>query len=242
MTKDPRVDDAFVVVPHRPGPLVVPPRGGGRDRDELDELIDDLFPDVDEGPDWFDLGLALTGIGLLAWTLVGDAPGIVAALGIGALALASILPLRSAWRWFARRSQQRHTDAHLAAGVALDASTRPVATLVGSYGALFDPAMELADPLLVQARAAAHAALLEVATLLSGRSPSTERELGYIDQRSVALSGLIESLQATPAHEEDEIDPDLLVAAREEIDLIAPVTAVTRLEQVATEARLRRGR
>ena len=41
----------FVVVPHRPGPLLSLDTGRSqRARDDLDELIDDLFPDVDERP------------------------------------------------------------------------------------------------------------------------------------------------------------------------------------------------
>lgn len=241
----------FVVVPHRPEPLVTLDETGGRDRDELDELIDDLFPDVDEGPGWFDAGLAASGVATVAWAQLGDAPGFVTALGAAAFGLGCILPIRTAWRWLANRSNARHMNAHLAAGVALDASSPPVAALVGSYRSLFGAtAVDGADAVdaatVGEARSAAHAALMDVATLLDGRTPSTDRELDYIGQRARALSDLVASLRARAETTRRDsaatgpvLDPDLLVSAREELDQVAPVTSVSRLEELTTEARQR---
>lgn len=42
-------DDGIVIVPPTPAPLVRP-EGDRRRRDDLDELIDDLLSDSDEGP------------------------------------------------------------------------------------------------------------------------------------------------------------------------------------------------
>lgn len=246
----------FVVVPLGPGPLVVLDPGGERDRDELDDLVDDLFPDVDEGPGWFDAGLAVAGIGLLAWGRLGDGPGLVTVLGTIALLLACILPVREGWRWYRQRTRARLTSARLAAGVALDASSPAVAALIDPYRALFgrDATTGSIDAsLLGHARGAAHAALLEVATLLDGRTPTSEGELGYVDQRATAVAGLVESLRELPDPRPEAMerytvagatpfDPDVLVAAREELDRLAPITSVTRIEQVTAEVRQQRGR
>jgi hypothetical protein len=56
--------ERFVVVPWTPGPLIVP-TSDERTRDEVDELVDELFgPDVDEKPGWFDAGLVAAGVAL----------------------------------------------------------------------------------------------------------------------------------------------------------------------------------
>ena len=48
----------FVVVPHRPGPLIsLGERRSQRGRDDLDEIIDDFLPEVEERPGWFDAAL-----------------------------------------------------------------------------------------------------------------------------------------------------------------------------------------
>ena len=49
---------------------------------------------------------------------------------------------------------------------------------------LLEPGPELGDPAI----SAAHGALLEVASLLKGRAPTSEVELGYIDKRAAAVA------------------------------------------------------
>src|SRR4029078_12719494 len=56
----------FVLVPHVPGPLLRP--ASARQRDELDDLVDDLFGEPDErGPSAVDAVLVVAGLGLTAW-------------------------------------------------------------------------------------------------------------------------------------------------------------------------------
>lgn len=107
----------FVVVPHRPGPLVsLGTSESQRGRDDLDELIDDLFPDVDEHPGWVDAGLAVLGTGLLAWASIGEAPAVVTVIGVIALALGCILPIRAAWRRARQRLEHRRREGLLEKG------------------------------------------------------------------------------------------------------------------------------
>lgn len=240
--------DAFVVVPHRPGPFVVPEESNARDRDELDHLVDDLFPEIDDPPGWFDAGLTAVGLGLLAWAFIGEGPRIAAVLGVVAVSLAIVLPVRAAWRWLQGRSRHRRTSARLAAGVALDVSSPAVARLVAPYRSLFD-ATSATDPALADpARSVAHAAVTEVATLLDGRTPRTDGELRYVDERAAALTALLAELRArsddgttTAAPEEaSAADPDLVVAAREELDQLSSTGSVARIEQLTEEARQHR--
>ena len=238
----------IVVVPHRPGPLIsLDISGSRRGPDDLDALVDSLFPEVDERPGWFDATLAIAGGGLLAWSLIGTAPAIVIVLGVGALGLGCILPLRAAWRRARQRSARRRRESLLQQGVPLDVTSQGTAALVEAYenligltrvaGGVFD------DPALC----AAHSALLEVASLLNGRAPTSDRQIDYVTIRAAALADLVVALRevsessAGPGGGDlPAIHPDALVDAREELDRIAPINAVTRLEELIAEARTQR--
>lgn len=226
-----------VVVPHSPGPVTPldPPERG---RDDLDELIDELFPDTDEGPGWFDAGLVAVGLGLLGWRLAG---GPVAALvaGSAALALGCILPVRWLGQRVQRRRRRRRREAIAATGVPLQAAHAATARLVRAYddlaaatgvtGARWDHDAEAA---------AAHGALLEVATLLRGRPPGSDREGEYVAVRAAA----IEELTAAVRDRRDRDGPaapdaGLLLEARGELDALTGRNALTRLDELTAEAR-----
>jgi hypothetical protein len=85
-----------IVVPHAPGPLVRPD-AARRDRDDLDDVIDELFPDTDEPPGWFDAGLLGVAAALIGWALAGG-PGWALVVGVVCLALGVVLPVRWLWR------------------------------------------------------------------------------------------------------------------------------------------------
>lgn len=228
----------IVVVPHRPGPLVPlsrdPSAAGRRSPDDLDLLIDDLFPDTEEGPSWFDLALAAVGVGLLAWGSVAGGPSWSIGLGVVALALGAILPLRWAWRTVVARRESRRRSALLAVGVPLDVSAAPTARLAAAHAsALACPPS--ADPAVAAAHAAAHAAVLEAATLLAGRVPSTPDEQSYVDARASAIESLAAALRDRPAASGP--DASLVLEARAELDAITGSSALTRLEDLTAEAR-----
>lgn len=193
--------------------------------------------------------LALLGAGLLAWAWIGDAPTVVTVLGIVALALGCILPIRAAWRRARNLREHQRREGLLGRGIRMDVSSPAVAALVGAYVDLLGlserPGPEFGEPAI----AAAHGALLEVASLLDGRSPTSERELGYIEERAAAVTELLGALRelppgsGSPDDDASTVDPELLIEAREELDQIARLNSVTRLEELTSEARVqRRGR
>ncbi|MGH9225739.1 MAG: hypothetical protein ACRD2W_18575, partial [Acidimicrobiales bacterium] len=127
------LDSSMVVVPHAAGPMIRPSDGSGRRaRDDLDDLTDDLLPNPDGGPTWFDGLLPAGGAGLLIWALATDGPGIAVVVAVIMLTLGCMLPLRS----LARRAGARRREAVLQRGVPLRADDGPAARLVEAYESL----------------------------------------------------------------------------------------------------------
>jgi hypothetical protein len=230
-----------VVVPRRPGP-VVPVDGlrTARARDDLDEIIDELLPDVEEAPGWFDAALITVGLALVASGLVLAVP-IALVIGGIVLALGAVLPVRAAWRRAARRRADRRRKAVLDGGELLDASSSGVARLVEGYGALIELADAARPEVGGAATAAAHAAVSEVASLLGGRAPGTERERAYVAQRAGAIAALADALREAGARPDPSVvGPDAVLDAREEVDRLSPFDSVTRLEELTDELRIER--
>lgn len=223
-------DERIVVVPHAPGPLVRP--GGRRPTDGLDDLIDDLLPDTEEGPGLTDAALIAGGGAVVAWSVAASPPVLATVAGVAAMGLGCILPLRSGWRWVAGR---RHAaGGAYSGGVPLRVDDGLLARLATAYSALDEvPATTGA------ARAAAHGAVLEVASLLSGRPPASEAETRYVGVRVTAVEELVGALRDLGAGGPRPQGPaaDLVVAAREELDALGGVSALSRLDDVTAEIR-----
>jgi hypothetical protein len=242
-----RID--VVVVPRRPGRVIhLDDDRSRRGRDDLDNLIDELLPEVDEEPGWFDVALLLLGGALLLGPWVSDAGPIVAVFGVVALCLGCVLPIRTGWRHAGRRRAHGRRAALLARGVLLDISSPGVATLVGAYDDLFRVAGGSSPWIGRQAMPAAHVALMEVASLLGGHPPRSERQRAFVDQRARAVADLCDALrelpspaQKTPPRDPFLIEPDVLIETWEGLDQISPFNSVTRIEAIIDEARIRRG-
>ena len=218
-----------IVVPHAPGPLVRPdlPR---RDRDELDEVIDELFPDSDEPPGWFDAGLLAAAVALVGWALAGG-PGWALVVGLGSLTLGVVLPAR--WLW---RRARRAREIGRSVGVPLPDDDPAVARLVQAYDELGELVSGDADP----ARVAAHGAVLEVATLLDGRPADSAAEREYVANRASALEDLVGALRSRPrVTEPGHLDPSLVAQARDELDALTDGGALGRLTELIARARYR---
>jgi hypothetical protein len=237
-----------VVVPRRPGRVIhLDGDRSRRERDDLDELIDDLLPDVDEEPGWFDVGLLLVGGGLLLWPWVGDVEPIVGVFGVVMLCLGCVLPIRTGWRHAGRRRAHSRRDALINRGVVLDISSPSVAALVRAYDDLFRVAGGSSPWVGGQATPAAHVALMEVASLLGGHPPRSERQRAFVEKRARAVADLCDALRELPSAPKAApgdplpIEPDVLIETWEGLDRISPFNSVTRIEAIIEEARARRG-
>ena len=217
------------------GPLVRP--GAPKHKDTLDDLIDDLLPDSDEGPGPMDAALIAGGAAVIGWSVVGSPPVAATVAGVAGLCLGCILPVRSAWRWFTGRRRR----AAGAGGVPLRIDHHALARLAAAYEAL-DALPATTGP----ARAAAHGAMLEVASLLDGRTPASDGENRYVGARVAAVEELVEALRSLDtggsppaAGDAPVVAPDLVVEAREELDALGGVSALSRLDDVTAEIRAR---
>ena len=86
--------------------------------------------------------------------------------------------------------------------------------------------------------------MLEVASLLDGRTPASAAENRYVDARVAAVEELVGALRALDAGgpgagEVPAVAPDLVVEAREELDALGGVNALSRLDDVTAEIRAR---
>lgn len=184
----------WVVVPRRPGALLVAP-GEVAERDDVDEFLDDLFgePSLDR-PGTADVVLVALGAGGLVAGLVWLPSG-VAVLGGLLLALGLVLPLSSLWRALGRRRQAKSVARLMDSGILLATDHALTAELVDGYRRVLghlDPGP--APP--SEALSAAHLALLEVAGLLHGRPPYGPAEEEYVARRARAVTDLANDLDA----------------------------------------------
>jgi hypothetical protein len=229
---------ALVVVPRRPGPLIVPPTDERR-RDDLDDVLDELFGEpTKEGPGPFDVVLVVGGLLLGAASLLGWLPHGVGALGAVAAALGLVLPVRSLWQRLTRRRAVRRLRATLDQGLPLDLGHDVVRRLADAYErvvlATRRPGVDLSE----EALEAAHLALTEVAGLLRGRPPEGPAEEEYVRARVAAILGLARRLEAAApaADAEDDGDAPLLrdsaVRALEDFEERTGWSSLTRIELV----------
>lgn len=237
----------IVVVPSRPGPLIPLEVGGGprRPPDELGAIIDELLPDVDDAPGWADGLLVLGGLAVAGWSVAASGPGWLFAVGVLAIGLGCVLPARAVWRRAAGRRRARAHARVEARGTRLDATGPTTARLVGAYGELLRRLPDTDPDVSGPALAAAHTAVLEVATLCDGRAPSRAEE-PYVAQRADAIAALARSLADDARRNEAhgraiEHSPAAVVEARDELDALTGTSSVDRLIELAERPEHRHG-
>jgi hypothetical protein len=238
-----RDDGDLVVVPTRPGPLIRPRGPARRSRDDLDELVDELFPDTAEGPGRTDAVLLAAGCVLVAWGLLTGVPALLVVGGISAV-LGLILPLRAAWRRAAGRLDQRRQTALSRRGTPLWVGDPVLQRLVASYDQVVVAAGDLPADLAGSVVATAHGAVADVATLLAGRtylSALSDQERSYATTRAMALRDLEVALaeHRQPSRRAPDPPSGTVVEARDEVDQLAGTSSVTRLTEIAAEVRAR---
>jgi hypothetical protein len=245
-------ESRVVVVPLSVGPVIDPDEAErARTTDEIDEALDELFgPDLAVSPSPFDAVLVLGGIGLVLWSVVSLESTFVAVLGVSAVALGLVLPLRSVFRRAKARRAGRRRRELSSRGIVLDASHPLTRDLVLAYEELLAVA-ELPDtPLAGDAASAAHLALTESAELVGERGPTTAAETEYLERRTRAIRELARELErnrreeATAVAEQRDADARLEREARmlagEELDATG-LTSLRELDELKRALEARRG-
>ena len=209
-----------MAVPVVPGPLRPL---GPHPRDDLDEFIDEVLPDSDEGPGRFDVLLLVGGGGLLGWGAGMGGPEAATVIGALALGLGCILPVRWVWRAVIRHRVRRES---LVLNLG-DAETRRLVDAYEQIRAVSSSYATTKKSVSTAGVAAAHAALVEVATLLRGRPPAGEGERLYVAERADAIERFGSSLGGEGTH---------LLEARREVEELGGHSSVTRLRELTDEA------
>jgi hypothetical protein len=205
-----------LVVPRSPGPLLELAPSLAQ-RDDLDELLDDLFGEpLTDGPGVADVALVVLGFLGVALGVTGRLGTWACVAGAIAVVLGLVLPVRALAAGVRRRRDARGVAATLGSGTPLDASDERVVALVRAYSALLAET-DLDGPSRGDARDLAHQTVLEVATLLRGRPPQGEAEREFVRSRTHSLLGLT---------------ADLARARQDSGPLDAAVEAVERLDEV----------
>jgi hypothetical protein len=121
-----------------------------------------------------------------------------------------------------------------ARGTPLDITAPTTARLADAYRELLHRLPDADPDISGPALAAAHAAVLEVATLCEGRAPTLAEE-SYVVRRADAIAELAASLaggaDSADAHSNDP--PASVVEARDELDQLTGTSSVDRLLELA---------
>jgi hypothetical protein len=236
---DPRHVDVerTVVVPTRPGPVVrLTTVASGRD--EIDELLDDVFGAPDEGGAGLpDAVLLLGGAGAVIAGLTSLAPTWVLGAGTVSFVLGAILPLRTFWRRAAEARRTARLRSTIGDGTLLRTDHPDVAALIAAHDRCAADGARLPAWRRVQVDSVAHAALAEVATLLAGRSITVDAEVRYVQARTRALEVLAVALADAADADADGGARQAVVDARAEVEQIAAGSAVSDAEALARSLR-----
>jgi hypothetical protein len=234
--RQPDVDlRAAVIVPARPGPPVRL-RDLERGRDEIDELLDDVFGEPDDrGPGAVDATLVVGGLGAIIGGQAASLSTVVTVCGAAAVALGAVLPLRSLWRSVGSARRASRLQALLGDGVLLRTDHPSIEQLLAAHQRLLSVTAPLATAPRARVHDVAHAALLEVASLLGGHPPSAEVEVDYVAARTHALEDLAATV-ADPRVGDGETDRRrALVAARHEVEQLAGGSSLTDASDLSRE-------
>jgi hypothetical protein len=186
----------LVVVPREVGPVVPLKTGASGPRDDLDELVDDVFgPSTDERPGPFDLLLVIAGAIVLAWAVLTGAATWLVVVAVVAIVLGLALPARSLVRRYRGAAVSRRMRSAGRRGYVLDVTAGSTAELLGAHGEL-DAAAALPGSVYGErALDAAHEALVEVASLLEGAPPTVPAQDEYVAKRTRAIATLARQLR-----------------------------------------------
>jgi hypothetical protein len=239
------------LVPRSPGRLRPLDHRPGESRDEVDELVYELFGDpIEDSPGRLDAVLLIVGGLIIGWGLLTAQSAGVLVLGVVILVLGLALPLRTARRAVRGRRTSREQQRLLAHGIVLDATHPAVHELAESYEELAWTAELAGLRQAPQALEAGHLAMTEVASLLEARAPVVEAEVEYVGKRTRAIRDLTSELhqaherhvQSRDARLAEQVQPLRLraaavAAARDELDAMNPADSLDEIERLTGELR-----
>ena len=227
--------EAAVIVPARPGPLVRL-RDLDRGRDEIDELLDDVFGEPDErGPGLVDAVLVAGGLGAMIGGQLASLPVIVTVCGAAAIALGAVLPLRSVLRRAGSTQRSRRLRSLLGDGALLRIDHPTTEQLVAAHERLSRASESLAPVPRTRVEQVAHAALAEVASLLDGRAPGTQAEIDYVGARVAALESLVAVVTHPRVGDGESDRRRAIVEARREVEQLAGDSSLTAASDLSRE-------
>jgi hypothetical protein len=238
----------LVVVPRQPGSLVPLRVGETGPKDDLDELVDEVFgPSTDERPGLFDALLLVGGGIVLAWAILSGAAVWIAAVAAVAMVLGLALPARSLVRRSRAAAASRRVRAAERRGYVLDITAGPTLGLARAYDDAVAAAGLPGSVYSGRALDAAHLAVVEVATLLKGDPPEGPAQDEYVTRRTAAIRALVGELMAanqrwleeraaTEAEEEDRRRRwvEAVTRARDELQAEDRMGSLAQLERITT--------
>jgi hypothetical protein len=188
--------------------LITPPADTPRQRDDLDDMMDDLFgKPIPQKPGPLDAALSIGGVALiLAGALFRLGAGLLAA-GVICLILGLSLPATNLWRLANRKRAAERLRSTLRQGEPLNLNDPTMQRLASGYMQLQEM-RPLGDPLAEQALEASHEALLEVSSLLNGHPPRGAAELEYVARRADAVEKLVRSIVRSAALQGQQADAE----------------------------------
>ena len=220
-------------MPARPGPVVRLASTQPAPHD-IDAILDDLLGEDDgRGPGPADAVLVGGGLGAVMAAQLAGWPPLVTVLGVGAAVLGSVLPLRAVARRVSGHRGRARLHRRIEQGHLLRVDHPAVERLLDGYGRALAAVDPVGEPARTRALAIAHAALVEVATLLDGRSPAAAEELRYVDDRATALHDLATTLSDPRVGDAER--HRALAQAREEVERIAGTSSVLDAQALARD-------
>lgn len=208
-----------VVVPDRPGPVRPLTREAS---DELDDVLDELLPVGDGGPGPFDALLVGGGAALTAWSVLGTGPSAAAVIGLVAVALGLVLPVREATRRTRARWHERRLRSLVADGTLLVVADPAIVRLVELHG---DLATRVGEDRGARAFTAAHAALVDAAAILDGRPSPGPHDRARVTRLVDAVADLHH------AYEHGAGRSRALEAARSDLDAVDGRSTLHRIQE-----------
>lgn len=229
-----------MVVPHRPGPLLPLAQVDGT-RSDVDEMLDDMFGDVDDdGPGVTDAVLLTAGTVAVVASQVIALPAMVLFGGLAGLGLGSVLPIRSGLRRLRGNRRNTKIQSLIGEGHLLDIRSMPIRELVAAHHQAFTVSDELPEVERIRLHHAAHGLVTEVAMLLDGHEITTGLEKRYATERLDSLRSLLVVVAEASADPDDQ-RRHATVEARIQLDDVTG-TAIDEAALLAADLRIDRDR